>query len=140
MDIKKELGEKIKRIRKQRGLTQEELAEMVDISPRSLSNIEVGEAVWMEGHIGVYIGDGLAVECTPKWANKVQITSCNQSVTGYNRRDWTKHGKLPYIEYLKAQEEKLPVFEHLDVVKIKSGVTRYSNGKTMFLNKDFEYV
>ena len=42
MDIKKELGEKIKRVRKQRGLTQEELAEMVDISPRSLSNIEVG--------------------------------------------------------------------------------------------------
>ena len=42
MDIKKELGEKIKRIRKLRNLTQEELAEMVDISPRSLSNIEVG--------------------------------------------------------------------------------------------------
>ena len=42
MDIKKELGEKIKRIRRQRNLTQEELAEMIDISPRSLSNIEVG--------------------------------------------------------------------------------------------------
>lgn len=42
MDIKKELGEKIKRVRKLRNLTQEELAELVDISPRSLSNIEVG--------------------------------------------------------------------------------------------------
>ena len=42
MDIKKELGEKIKRVRKLRDLTQEELAEMIDISPRSLSNIEVG--------------------------------------------------------------------------------------------------
>ena len=63
------------------------------------SKIEVGEAVWMSGHIGVYIGDGLAVECTPAWANKVQITSCNCSKTGYNRRNWTKHGKLPYIEY-----------------------------------------
>lgn len=42
MDIKKELGEKIKRVRKSRNLTQEELAEMIDISPRSLSNIEVG--------------------------------------------------------------------------------------------------
>ena len=31
------------------------------------SKIEVGEAVWMEGHIGVYVGNGLAVECTPKW-------------------------------------------------------------------------
>ena len=42
MNLKKELGEKIKRVRKQRNLTQEELAEMIDISPRSLSNIEVG--------------------------------------------------------------------------------------------------
>ena len=63
------------------------------------SKIEVGEAVWMEGHIGVYIGDGLAVECTPKWANKVQITACNCTKAGYNRRNWTKHGKLPYIDY-----------------------------------------
>ena len=64
------------------------------------SKIEVGEAVWLEGHIGVYVGDGLAVECTPRWANKVQITACNRSVSGYNRRDWTKHGKLPYVEYV----------------------------------------
>ena len=42
MNIKKELGEKIKRVRKNKGITQEQLAEMIDISPRSLSNIEVG--------------------------------------------------------------------------------------------------
>lgn len=42
MNIKKELGEKIKRIRKSRGITQEQLAEMVDISSRNLSNIEIG--------------------------------------------------------------------------------------------------
>ena len=42
MNIKKELGEKIKRIRKKRGLTQEQLAEMIDISSRNLSNIEIG--------------------------------------------------------------------------------------------------
>lgn len=65
------------------------------------SKIEVGEAVWMDGHIGVYIGDGLAVECSPKWKNGVQITACNRDVRGYNRRNWTKHGKLPYIEYVK---------------------------------------
>lgn len=66
------------------------------------SKIEVGEAVWCKGHIGVYIGDGLAVECTPSWANKVQITACNCDKAGYNRRNWTKHGKLPYVEYVKA--------------------------------------
>lgn len=42
MNIKKEFGEKIKRIRKKRKLTQEQLAEMIDISPRNLSGIEIG--------------------------------------------------------------------------------------------------
>lgn len=69
-----------------------------DIST-DFSKIEVGEAVWMEGHIGIYVGDGLAVECTPKWANGVQITSCNRPIRGRHRRNWTKHGKLPYISY-----------------------------------------
>ncbi len=43
MGIKQELGKKIKRIRQSRDLTQEQLAEAVDISPRTLSGIEVGE-------------------------------------------------------------------------------------------------
>lgn len=68
------------------------------------SKIEVGEAVWMSGHIGVYIGDGLAVECTPKWSNCVQVTACNCTKSGYNRRNWTKHGKLPYVTYVGQSE------------------------------------
>lgn len=63
------------------------------------SKIEVGEAVWMGGHIGVYVGNGLAVECTPKWNNCVQVTACNTSKPPYHSRNWTKHGKLPYVEY-----------------------------------------
>lgn len=65
------------------------------------SNILVGEAVWVKGHIGLYVGDGLAVECTPAWKNKVQITAVGNIGTksGYNTRKWTKHGKLPYVEY-----------------------------------------
>lgn len=65
------------------------------------SKIEVGEAVWLKGHIGVYIGDGLAVECTPAFDNKVQITAVKNigEKEGYNSRKWTKHGKLPYITY-----------------------------------------
>ena len=65
----------------------------------NFDNIEIGEAVWKQGHIGVYIGNGLAVECTPAWKNKVQITACNCTKAGYNTRVWTKHGKLPYIDY-----------------------------------------
>jgi hypothetical protein len=69
------------------------------------SQIEIGEAVWMKGHIGVYVGDGLAVECTPIWKNGVQITACNRTKSGYNRRNWTKHGKLPYVSYTGKGEE-----------------------------------
>ncbi len=43
MGIKEELGKKIKRMRINRGLTQEQLAEAVDISQRTLSGIEIGE-------------------------------------------------------------------------------------------------
>lgn len=68
------------------------------------SKIEVGEAVWCKGHIGIYIGGGLAVECTPKWKNCVQVTACNCDKSGYNRRNWTKHGKLPYVTYTSQSE------------------------------------
>lgn len=42
MDVKKSFGEKLKRLRKNRNYTQEQLAEMIDIDPRNLSRIEVG--------------------------------------------------------------------------------------------------
>ena len=71
------------------------------------STIEVGAVVWLEGHIGVYIGDGLAVECTPRWKDGVQITAVHNIGTkaGYNGRKWTKHGKLPYVTYTGAAEK-----------------------------------
>lgn len=65
----------------------------------NFSTIQIGEVVWKKGHIGVYIGDGLAVECTPSWKNGVQITACNCTKSGYSRTNWTKHGKLPYVKY-----------------------------------------
>ena len=42
MNIKKTFGEKIKRLRKANHLTQEQLAEMINIAPKNLSKIEVG--------------------------------------------------------------------------------------------------
>lgn len=69
------------------------------------SNIQVGEAVWIEGHIGLYIGNGLAAECTHRWADGVQITRVHNLVTddGTPGRRWTKHGKLPYVEYVEEK-------------------------------------
>ncbi len=72
------------------------------------SHIEVGEAVWTNGHIGIYVGNGLSVECTPSWANKVQLTACNCNKSGYPTRTWKKHGKLPYVSYTGASETTAP--------------------------------
>lgn len=72
----------------------------------NFNNILVGEAVWMDGHIGVYIGNGQVVECTPKWENKVQITNLGNvgNKTG-NYRMWTAHGRLPWIDYNAKVED-----------------------------------
>ena len=42
MDIKKLLGKRIKEVRKSKGLTQEQVAEIIGMEPASLSNIENG--------------------------------------------------------------------------------------------------
>lgn len=91
------------------------------------SKIEVGEAVWCSGHIGVYIGDGLAVECTPSWKNKVQITAVNNIGTksGYSARKWTTHGKLPWIEYSKTAAKKPTVLAK--EVKASEGADKFDD-------------
>lgn len=78
------------------------------VSTTGWDKLVPGELLWMKGHVGVYVGDGLAVECTPRWSNDVQITAVHNIGTkaGYNGRKWTKHGKLPYVEYV---EEVKPV-------------------------------
>ena len=42
MGVKNLLGERVKKFRKLRGYTQEQFAEMIDITPRNLSRIELG--------------------------------------------------------------------------------------------------
>lgn len=70
----------------------------------NFSKVEIGEFLWMSGHCGVYIGGGLAVECTPAWSGDVQITSAGCDIPGYHRRSWIKHGYMPWITY----EEQKP--------------------------------
>lgn len=69
-----------------------------DISS-DFSKIVPGEMLCNDGHVGIYIGDGMVVECTTAWDNKVQCVECwNIKKTGRGRK-WNKHGKLPWIEY-----------------------------------------
>ena len=64
------------------------------------SKIVPGALVWMQGHVGVYIGDGQCIECTTNWTSKVlQSTLKNNGVKGQFERTWTKWGLLPYVDY-----------------------------------------
>ena len=67
----------------------------------NFADIQPGEVVWTDGHIGIYIGNGLAVEATPSWRDRVQITAVLNigEKLGYNGRRWKKRGRLPYITY-----------------------------------------
>lgn len=71
------------------------------------SEIVPGEAVWIPGHFGMYVGNGLVVECTPGWDDGVQITYLANvgKVSGYHGRTWNKHGKLPYLDYGDASSD-----------------------------------
>ena len=74
-------------------------------------NMAIGEALWMSGHFGLYVGNGKCIECTPRWNkigygdewNGVMLTgveNCSNCPTDIHTRKWSKHGKLPYIQYL----------------------------------------
>lgn len=90
------------------------------------SGLEVGEALWLSGHIGVYIGGGLAVECSPKWSGGVQITAVGNlgCKAGYNARTWTKHGKMPWIDYTVTEMEEE---EELTLEAFRELMTQYRN-------------
>lgn len=67
---------------------------------KDFSNIIPGEALWMSGHVGIYIGDGKVIESSPKWENGCQITYlANIGYKTGHCRTWTKHGKLIWIDY-----------------------------------------
>ncbi len=99
------------------------LKKCTDIST-DFSTIIPGEYLYMKDHCGIYIGDGLAVECSPKWKDGVQITAVNQRKEGYNTRTWLKHGKLKYVEYPVEPEEWVP----------QPGETVLFNGSTHYTN------
>ena len=70
---------------------------------KDFSNIEVGEILHMDGHVGIYIGDRKVVEATAAWDYKVQIsdvaTNGKRSKNGVSAGYWKEHGKLQYVEY-----------------------------------------
>lgn len=75
----------------------------------NFDKVEVGELMWMKGHVGIYIGDRLVVECSPAWENKVQITGISGNTQTARIRQWKKHGKLPWIDYGQQPKQEVTV-------------------------------
>ena len=55
-----------------------------------------GLAVWQQGHIGIYVGDGKVVEA--------MTTTVGVVTTDLNNRGWTHWLKIPYINYIEETE------------------------------------
>lgn len=54
-----------------------------------------GEILWMKGHCGVYMGGGLAIECTSSFNGGVQAIKTSG-------RGWEKIGESKYIDYTQT--------------------------------------
>lgn len=80
-------------------LSVDGLIKACDEVSTDFSKIVAGELLWMSGHVGVYIGNGMAIECTTAWDDKVQKVECWNVKKTARGRTWTKHGKLPWIDY-----------------------------------------
>ena len=70
------------------------------------TKIPKGAMLYMTGHCGIYIGDGLAVEASSKWKDGVQITAVKNIAEkdGYNSRTWERWGTLPWVDYPPKDE------------------------------------
>lgn len=81
------------------------------------SQIKAGAILHIKGHVGVYIGDGKAVECTSKWSGNVLISAVSNigKINGLNSRKWTEYGYLSILE-----NKPTPVISKLDYV-VKRG-------------------
>ncbi|MEE0967221.1 MAG: hypothetical protein U0L85_09260, partial [Bacilli bacterium] len=67
-------------------------------------NLPNGALVWMEGHIGIHVGNGICIESSPKWENGIQKTfikgSGHKNSEKLNERKWSKQGIFDkYIHY-----------------------------------------
>ena len=70
----------------------------------NFSNIKIGELLFAPGHVGIYVGNGMAVEATPSWNGGVQISAVTNigSVAGLPSRTWQCYGKFKLIDYFAS--------------------------------------
>lgn len=92
---------------------------------RDMKQLRKGMIVWMPGHVGIYCGDGVVVESSPRWENGIQRTypvGCPVPNKHHlNQRTWTKCGYLYWVDYSNTA----------DLIQVAKDVIKgkYGNGK-----------
>lgn len=90
-----------------------------------MSKLRKGMVVWLSGHIGIYCGDGVVVESSPRWENGIQRTypvGCPVANKHHlKQRKWTKCGYLKWVDYTSTS----------DLTQVARDVIngKYGNGK-----------
>ncbi|MFR7592961.1 MAG: hypothetical protein ACLUVC_16145 [Longibaculum sp.] len=79
----------------------------------NFNKLPLGALVWMNGHIGIHVGNGVCVESSPIWEDGIQCTFIKGS--GYSNtrklheRKWTKWGLFDkYIDYSSTTPKPTP--------------------------------
>lgn len=107
-------------------VTEKGMLDLCQNISSDFSKIKIGEFVWLSGHCGVYIGNNIVVESTPKWCNGVQLSGINGTSYEGRSRTWKKHGMLPWIKYDEVAPVQ-PVTKNLDAVALDVYKGKYGN-------------
>lgn len=101
------------------GLFNPKTKYLIGIS-KDFSKIKPGAVLHMDGHVGVYLGDGHVIECSPKWTNGVQISNLGNigNVSG-NYRLWSDYGYLPFVNYDAEPEQPAQSTQDNSALKVK---------------------
>lgn len=94
------LGAKIKRERQSRGITQEKLAEMVDISLNFMSLIENGRNMSVETLVKIAQALGVSVDYLLNDTINLQSDSISEQIN-LNLSDLTEDEKLFFLNIIK---------------------------------------
>ena len=85
---------------------EDSMIRMCTYSSTDFAGIVPGAVVWLPGHIGIYVGDGLVIEATAAYTANVLMTCCGNvgRKSGYPVRTWTKWGMLPWVKYTEEED------------------------------------
>lgn len=89
-----------------------------------------GIIVYQKGHVGVYIGDGVVIECTIAFEKKVLKSYFKGTHKGLPKRTtWTHWFKMPYLTY-ESENTSKPIVTRKTIEEIAKEVLqgKWGNG------------